>query len=70
VEIRRVALIYDDRRRLETTGVYCRRALHVDGERFQEAECDLRQSIERSSPGDSQLRKACSFRCTCLLRAI
>lgn len=27
MEIRRVALIYDDRERPETTGVYCRRAL-------------------------------------------
>ena len=27
MEIRRVAVIYDDRDRPETTGVYCRRAL-------------------------------------------
>ena len=27
MEIRRVAVIYDDRERPETTGVYCRRAL-------------------------------------------
>jgi hypothetical protein len=70
VEIRRVALIYDDLRRPETTGVYCRRAFNVDAERFQEAEGCLRQSIEKSAPGDLQLRKACSLHCACPLRAI
>src|SRR5262249_10330290 len=39
MEIRRVALIYDDQTRPETTGVYCRRALEklVHVEHFQPA---------------------------------